>query len=512
MLLYLDGELKQTDAHTIAMGSDEEPTRIGSRTINGTEPFVGKMGYVRLYGEQLSAPTISATNATQKVQLGIASRASSDLNLDATKVFDMTSSGDGSAPQDGSTNNATVTATQLADYDLGVTNGASTYNGSTSVASVPDSNELDLGASMCISAWINPTTTADNERILDKGYWLGTSNSAYKVKYGTLEVNAGSISTGVWTCVSANYNGTTLSLFTNGFVAGTSTNGTAPSSATNLLYIASSGSGDYFDGKIDEVKIYNSAINPASLYTNESTLFGNFPYYASIPQYDSLVWGASFNAANDGKTQDWSAMGRNGNHGTDTQVAKSIATGAATLNGTTSYILLSDDDIFSIGNGSTDTAYSFSFWMKSSDATSNEGVISKYDATAGDTEWLIQQASDTLVFLISDKSTGGYIAVQTGAILSDDTWTHVGITYSGNGSASGMKIYTDGAEASVSDISSGSYTASENTAQPVWVGVFRTGGGDFNYYTGSLDDPLIWNTALSSNEVYNLYRLRHPPQ
>jgi hypothetical protein len=457
----------------------------------------------------------AATNATQKVQLGIASRASSDLNLDATKVFDITSNGDGSAPQDGSTNNATVTATQLADYDLGVTNGASTYNGSTSKGVVADSDKYSfIDKPFSVSAWVRPSSATGIVAIVSKAKWSPTSTEWHAgftdgapvfVCYGQSNLNrikfigSNALPVNVWSHVYyQTYGGiseTNMLVKVNGetvtgdqIMDGTYTGMSNTTNGLNIGHL--DGLSLYYGGDIDELKIYGSVFDPSSLYTNESTLFGNFPYYASIPQYDNLVWGASFNAANSGKSQDWSNMGRNGNHGSDTDVVKSVATGDAEFNGSTSEI--NDSDFSNLGTNSM----TFAQWVKIDNLTDDRRNIINFGSGSSaylSLDHILQDGHRRFRTFISNGGANGFSWTTTNLVLASDVWYHVAVVR--DNQAQELKIYVDGEENYIVDTA---LDPTQTIADSYRIGSSAAGTVHFD---GFVDDPLIWNTALSSNEV-----------
>jgi hypothetical protein len=88
--------------------------------------------------------------------------------------------------------------------------------------------------------------------------------------------------------------------------------------------------------------------------------------------------------------------------------------------------------------------------------------------------------------------------------LAINIWYHAAFTYSGNGSASGIKLYLDGSQVDDADFNSGTYTAMENTAQPLWVGRETS-----RYLGGNLSDVRLYSKELSAAEVSDLNSFTH---
>ena len=164
------------------------------------------------------------------------------------------------------------------------------FDGKTGRVAIPDSPSLALTQSLAITAWIDinayPTAAAfilfrgDDRPGLDPYKFfvnpegtLGLSisdagnNEAHVVSPSPLPV-------GVWTYVSASLDNSTgvMSVYINGILAATSTTTVRPfgpldpaqSPGLGIGNVQSGNYTDYFDGIIDEVKLYDSA-QPAAV-------------------------------------------------------------------------------------------------------------------------------------------------------------------------------------------------------------------------------------------------------
>lgn len=90
--------------------------------------------------------------------------------------------------------------------------------------------------------------------------------------------SSGSISASSWTKLDITYDGTTVRYYLSGSASGTSTFSGTPSTKLNSGYIASSPWGDYYTGRIDEVRF--SSVERSSTWisteANNQTTLGNF--------------------------------------------------------------------------------------------------------------------------------------------------------------------------------------------------------------------------------------------
>ena len=84
------------------------------------------------------------------------------------------------------------------------------------------------------------------------------------VDYSTGGIAALSLNT--WSHLAATYDGTTIRLYVNGVEAGTAAGaGALPESANPLRIGGNAVWGEYFKGRIDEVRIYNRALSAAEI-------------------------------------------------------------------------------------------------------------------------------------------------------------------------------------------------------------------------------------------------------
>ncbi len=158
--------------------------------------------------------------------------------------------------------------------------GALSFNGTSSRVTVPDSASLHLSSAMTLEAWVNPaTTTAAWRDVIYKGndnYYLeGTSDTAgrpgaggtFGTTYGT-----SALAVNTWSYLAVSYDRTTIRLYVNGTQVSTLAATGAIASSTNPLSIGSDSLyGQYFQGLIDDVRVYNTALTQAQIQTDMTT-------------------------------------------------------------------------------------------------------------------------------------------------------------------------------------------------------------------------------------------------
>jgi hypothetical protein len=144
------------------------------------------------------------------------------------------------------------------------------------------------------------------------------------------------------------------------------------------------------------------------------------------------------------------------------------------FNGTDNYIDCTDNDMFSFGNGTTDSAFSLSTWINMSTVADFVPIAKD---SSGAREWTIRMVSGQIHFYVIDNSVAnGYLGRRNSYTPATDTWFNLICTYDGSASASGIRIYLDGVRVDDADyIGTGTYVAMENTSAIVSIGMQQNG-------------------------------------
>lgn len=177
--------------------------------------------------------------------------------------------------------------------------------------------------------------------------------------------------------------------------------------------------------------------------------------------------------------------------------------GGASMNGTN---WLDDngsdyEDIF------TASAASVAMWVKFGTTGTAEILASKHDWPTTDQGWMIQRNTGNTLSFDLRNATGGLIRVTTTATFTDTASYHlIEVTYSGSGAASGVHIYYDNTDETLT-VNNDTLSGSSDTSATIkfTIGGVYNGATPAELFTGSIHDYGRWEKVLSANERTDLW-------
>jgi len=269
--------------------------------------------------------------------------------------FDETS---GTSAADATGNGWNGTLVNGPSWVAGYSNNAVNLSGSSQYVTLPSGVVSNLN-DFTISAWVKQTTISTWSRIFDFGtgtstyMFLAPRNGANNVLRFAITTGGGNgeqridgtaaLPTNVWTHVAVTLSGSTGVLYVNGVPVGTNSSMTlTPASLgiTALNYIGKSQFNDpYFNGQVDEFRIYGKALSPGEVATFVASLAAptGLTATAGVGQV-ALNWNLVMNAT---YYQVFRSLTSGGPYTRITQVAATSSTDASVVNGTTYYYVVS---------------------------------------------------------------------------------------------------------------------------------------------------------------------------
>ena len=287
-----------------------------------------------------------------------------------------------------------------------------------------------------------------------------------------------------WTFIR-NYSASTVDIYVDGTLA------ESVSSSAGLDSISSiGGSGQLigaqyiWNGQIDHVAIFDYALSASqvtSLYGNSTDGVGNPMALSTKPvAYYKIGDKALFN----------------GSEYLVTNAASEVYSPyALDFDGTNDYIDCGNDSSLNISGD-----LCISAWVKIDAHKFFNGIVSKIDATNRNYEILVRIGGN-ISFYTNDGAGGSPVQTNSTTTIPINTWTHLAIVVD-SGASNGTKFYFNG----VQDATTGTHTVVSNSAN---LNIGRRTTGSF-YMNGKMSNISIWNTALTSTQVTELYNQGKP--
>lgn len=326
----------------------------------------------------------------------------------------------------------------------------------------------------------------------------GVINTDYTTLYGTSNVDDGRWHQGVGV-----WDGSLMYIYVDGVLqSSVSWSGAPGYAATNYVHVGNhqtnaSTNLAYFNGSIDDVRVYNRALSAQEVYRLYSATGGDKKDVSTVgPQNlnSGLVGWWTFDGKNlINNVADSSGTGNTGRMVGATTTVQGMIGQALSFDGSTQYVTVGNDASLNpaaltncIWAYPTAVPHAYNtFMQKITDASNYSGFF-------------ITSAQKMAVYI---ARSGNGIQIDPGAaVIPLNKWSFVCFTYS---SGTGAIGYINGVQDS-SAAPTATGALSGNTA------VGRIGSDSFTAgreFTGRLDDARIYNRALSAQEIYQLYKM-----
>ncbi len=427
------------------------------------------------------------------------------------------------------------------------------FDGSDDYVNMGDQSAyaLERDSPITLEAWV--TADADAGMSIISKMDNDSSDIGYQIQFGgagkffmqiinTLSTNGIEVENqgdlnyddGNWHHVVATYDGSEdadgVKLYYDGEQLATTTNfnnltGTILNDV-GLRVGARNGTGaQYYEGKIDEAKIYNIELTPSQVKVAYSQGRAALLGAVSTDSSGDAVWSADrahcppgFTGTCDTPVAWWSMDENNGtgtdavkdisgndNHGdtngsmTESDWVPGKHGSALELDGNNDYI--DAGDINSVEGVSALTACA---WFNTTDGDGG-GLVGKNDLTAtpSDRTWILYKniASDTITFYVTNTAASWDAQIDGSTAVHDGKWHHVCGVYDGTND---LMLYIDG-------ISEGTIIGTEpssirSNSQTVKMGVWDTS----RYLNSLIDDIRIYDYALSQEQVAFIFNRGKP--
>ena len=307
-------------------------------------------------------------------------------------------------------------------------------------------------------------------------------------------IDSPSLTSGIWYHVVGVRNGTTMILYLNGKSVATSTISSnsisVNSGSLDIGYFPSYG--QYFDGQIDEVRIWNDARTEAEIKAN---------MYSELSGLENNL--AAYYPMNYGSGTTITDNSSNSNNGTMTNMDGSSdwvsnalfgQNYALDFDGSNDYIIVSDDN--SLDN---DNYITISMWINAETITNKDCLISKDHSTEQSGNYALRfNSSNQLKWYVwgGDADNG---STNSASAISTNVWTHVAVTF--DNSTNTTKFYINGSLDNTSTSITKDLVANSSDLHIGWD------GQNSRYFDGKVDEVRIWSDIRTQTEIQdNLYK------
>ena len=285
--VYIDTTLAYTVTHSTTVSFGNGSWLLGGDTDNNpvtsanNDYLDGRIDDVRIYNHELSQSEISAL-----------------FGLTGSWNFDDCTIANNATIADSSGNNIDATALGGVSSTTGKICTAGLFDGTSGYVQIPHNALLNGSTALTYSAWINPTSWGGGtHQIMSKSVHDGGSGRAQMGIFseggalkgraetvgGRYDVSIALPSTDSWHHVALVFSGNALTLYVDGSSSSTTFTSTTLNSTTDELNISKrvgSSSQYFFDGAIDEVRVFNRALQTEEItgyYTNPNPLSRTCP-------------------------------------------------------------------------------------------------------------------------------------------------------------------------------------------------------------------------------------------
>lgn len=505
--IYVNGKQVATctgSSGTIATNTDE--LNIGRFSSGASRYWSGTLDDFRIYNYARTAAQVATDFNARENPEGVSQQQGNNIqNMPAALsnglvgYWNLQETATPSLDSSGNSNSATWAGnTSSTSGKFGYGNS---FDGNDDYMTVSDSTSLDV-TQVTMSAWINPTALGGV--IMTKaigaggtgGYYMDTSGN--KIRFcatGGCVSSTTSLTTGVWTHVSATFDGTTVRFYLNGAPDGTST-GTVTSVATNtaLLVFAmdSAGTTDY-NGKIDEARIYNRALSNIEISQLYTWAPGPVGYWkleegSGTSAYDASGYvntgtitagSGGYTAGKYGKGYNFDAASTIINAGSASSLDNLPATG-----------MTAETWYYARGLGESSVGFIMS---KNTGASQNAG-------------WFLLNLGTNYLQFVVDGSTDLVVNTSNSTLVLN-RWNHIAVSWDGNiTTATSVHIYINGVETTYQTQTNGAGRV-DDASSSFYIGNASTQDRTID---GVIDETKLYNYARTAGQITEDLNASHP--
>jgi hypothetical protein len=363
------------------------------------------------------------------------------------------------------------------------TNYALNLNGTNAYVTI--GAPIPSNGSYTKEAWVYQTSSTGSQNIISSAstpFWIsGGTLSAGQAGSFSLVTDPTTFPVNTWVYVAVTYDApsTTMNLYRNGSLVA-SNNSVSAYTADNTFIGSNSGTGSFFQGYVDEVRIWSVALSQAQLKPNifkgpADNAGGLIAYYTCNDGSGATLTSSCTNTT-----------GLNGTlGGSATWIASPIQWGANALNfnGANAVMTIPHNTSLDISSAITLEA-----WVYATQNSGVQDVISKSSNSANN-GYIFPRTDDGWAHTVFYLNVGGWHTLSV-AYPSLNAWHHLAATYDG----ATMSVYIDGVLAASQALTGAISTNTNALAIGDQLGYSE-------YFAGSVDEARVWNIARTQAQI-----------
>lgn len=385
------------------------------------------------------------------------------------------------------------------------------FNSVNTYVSLGSNSILTPNTNVIASAWIRTSSSQFMQTVFSttapsstNGYTLYLSSGLPTFAVGTCSVSStgSSVANGQWHFIAGTYNGISATIFIDGvqqnvnncYASQTSINYGTPSSASGVIggvnpFAAANG----FVGYISDVQLYNGTMTPGTLFKLYSEGVTGFPLQSS-----GLAGWWPLN----GDANDYSVHGNDGSFTNYAYYAQSTLQSYLTpsLNGAgLTFANGLYANVIVPGNLLINGPFTVSAWINPGVMSGEGTVVGKMNSFSLDVDSNGKDEGDFFAYVGGTQ----YGPTITPFALSPGEWYMLTGVYNGTY----MTTFLNGIPVNILAVS-GAVSSNKN---PTVMGSSPISPYTQYYFNGTIADVQVYNTPLTSAQVYQLYNVGTPP-
>jgi hypothetical protein len=393
-----------------------------------------------------------------------------------------------------------------ATYGAGKVGQAFSFDGTGDWVEMSDASAGDFGDdAFTVDFWLYANSMgATDTYLVGKSHPDGGAAHGWDIRLGngTIKVvgvngwavnivSAALVDTGQWHHIAVAASASQVILYIDGDQAGSSGRSTITTAPNPLRFgMTTNYGGIALNGLIDEVEIFNRALNPTevqSIYNAGAA--GKCRPCTTLPTDAISWWRGEDDATDDVGDNDGTPAG-DATYATG-KVGQAFSFGGA------GHVALPKVAQWDFGTSS----FSIAAWFKS-DTAGYRNIIRYHDGGGSSGWWGVRlETTGRLHFLLAHQTgSPNNQTVTSDDVVADGTWHHVAAVRDAEGGL--LRLYVDGAEAATPIADAGHNVAGDaDTNAAIGAGLWGDSGDRWEPFVGEIDEVAVFDRALTRTEI-----------